>query len=176
MKKFPFLLLDAGPIIKLFELGIWDEFIKRCDVTIPRTIVEDETIYADREDSREYIEYGLKSYEDKGQIKIIDADSQKVKWFLDKFDSMYKSIIHDGEKEALAFLYNNSEPYKLCTSDSGVFKVLGLLGKGEQGISLEEVLQQIGRLQELEKWYTKKFREQYTRMGQADFIQDKGLR
>lgn len=28
MKKFRFLLLDAGPIIKLFSLGIWDDFIK----------------------------------------------------------------------------------------------------------------------------------------------------
>jgi len=88
---------------------------------------------------------------------------------------MYKSIIHDGEKEALAFLCNNSEPYKLCTSDSGVFKVLGLLGKGEQGISLEEVLQQIGRLQKLEWQYTKKFRLKYTAMGQTDSIQNKGL-
>jgi len=97
MKKFPFLLLDAGPIIKLFELGIWDEFIKRYDVTIPRTIVEDETIYADREDGREYIEYGLKSYEDRGQIKIIDADSQKVKWFLDKFLHFPKNKLLSGQ-------------------------------------------------------------------------------
>ena len=37
MKKFKFLLLDAGPIIKLFELGIWDEFISRCDITVTRT-------------------------------------------------------------------------------------------------------------------------------------------
>lgn len=40
MKKFSFLLLDTGPIIKLFELGIWDDFIKRCDVTISRTVAE----------------------------------------------------------------------------------------------------------------------------------------
>ena len=46
MKKFPFLLLDAGPIIKLFELNIWDEFLKRCDVNIPRTVAEVEVVFA----------------------------------------------------------------------------------------------------------------------------------
>ena len=38
MKKSPFLLLDAGPIIKLFELGIWEVFIGRCDVTFSKTV------------------------------------------------------------------------------------------------------------------------------------------
>ena len=41
MKKFRFLLLDAGPIIKLFELAVWDEFISRCDVTVCRTVAEE---------------------------------------------------------------------------------------------------------------------------------------
>ena len=48
MKKFQFLLLDAGPIIGLFELGLWDSFLAKCDVTISR-IVADEAKYASRE-------------------------------------------------------------------------------------------------------------------------------
>ena len=40
MKKYQFLLLDAGPIIKLFELGIWGVFIKRCDVTVSQTVAD----------------------------------------------------------------------------------------------------------------------------------------
>ena len=59
MKRFPFLLLDAGPIIKLFELGIWDDFIRKCDVTIS-SIVADEAQYASREDYDVYI--NLESY------------------------------------------------------------------------------------------------------------------
>jgi len=50
-----------------------------------------------------------------------------------------------------------------------------LLGKAEQGISLEELLQSIGLSQALEWQYTKKFREKYTRLGQIDFTQGKGL-
>ena len=48
MKKIQFLLLDAGPIIKLFELGVWDAFIKNCDVTVCR-IVANEAKYASQE-------------------------------------------------------------------------------------------------------------------------------
>ena len=42
-------------------------------------------------------------------------------------------------------------------------------------ISLEEILKQIGLYRSLEWQYTKKFREHYTRLGQKDFIQDRGL-
>jgi hypothetical protein len=64
----------------------------------------------------------------------------------------------------------------LCSSDGAVFAVLGLLGRAEQGISLEEVFAQIGFSQSGLEWqYTKKFREKYTRMGKINSIQDKGL-
>jgi hypothetical protein len=48
MEKLQFLLLDAGPIIKLFSLGIWDSFIKNCDVTVSQ-IVADQAKYASQE-------------------------------------------------------------------------------------------------------------------------------
>ncbi len=69
MKKFQFLLLDAGPIIKLFEMDIWDEFIKRCDVTISK-IVADEAKWASQE--FQDIRIDLEPHEQQGVIKIID--------------------------------------------------------------------------------------------------------
>jgi len=182
MKRFPFLLLDAGPIIKLFSLGIWDEFIKSCDVTISRIIAEDQALYT--EDGEKSID--LKPYEEKNLIKILDTNISIVKRFVDKFDPLYKPDIHDGEKETLAFLYESSENWLVCSADHVVFKILGLFGKGDQGISLEEVLTKIG-LGSIVKWqkvtpqdkhnwpYTKKFHEKYTHLGQVDFIQGKGL-
>jgi hypothetical protein len=76
MKKLPFLLLDAGPVIKLFELGIWDEFIKACDVTITRTVAENEVIFASKGDDKEYID--LIPYEEQGQIQIVDVEPSAV--------------------------------------------------------------------------------------------------
>jgi len=172
MKKFQFLLLDAGPIIKLFELDIWDAFIERCDVTISKTVAV-EAKWASQE--FEDIRIELERYEEQKLIKIIDLELSVVKAFYDKFNLTYKDI-HDGEKETLAFLCKSSENWKVCSADHVVFRVLGLLNKADQGISLEEILVEIGLSQsKLELKYTKRFREKWTRKGQVDFTQGQGL-
>jgi len=172
MKKMKFLLLDAGPIIKLFELGIWNEFIKRADVTICRTVAE-EARWASRE--FEDVQINLDTYEIAGDIHIIDMEISRVQAFYEQCNSTYQEIIHAGELETLAFLNTSTEPWHLCAADKAVFRVLGLLGTGEKGISLEEVLEEIGLSQKLQKQYTKKFREMYTRKGQTDSVQKRGL-
>ena len=167
MKQFQFLLLDAGPIIKLFELGLWDNFIKKCDVAICRTVAE-EAKYASQE--FQDIRIDLIPYEEKGLIRIVDVEFSAIKTFLDKLPPSY--IIHDGEKETLAFMFNSPEGWKVCAADKAVFSVLGTLGKSEQGISLEEILVKIGLSQNLGgRQYTKKFREKYTGLGQIESIQ-----
>ncbi len=173
MKKFQFLLLDAGPIIKLFELGIWDRFIKECDVTISRTVAEDEVVFASGKESKEYID--LTSYEKQDSIRIVDVSLQEVKKFHDGFDLQYKADIHAGEKETLAFLCQSKQHWMVCAADGAVFRVLGLLGKADCGISLEEILNQIGLSRQLEFQYTKKFREKHTHIGQADALQERGF-
>jgi len=172
MKKFQLLLLDAGPILKLFELELWDKFIKRCDVTISQTVAK-QAKWASQE--LKDVPINLGSYEEQNLITIFDADIATVQKFYSKFDQQYKAEIHPGEKETLAFLDESPENWLLCSADKAVFRVLGLLGKGEQGISLEEVLQEIGLPKQLEWEYSRKFREKYTRLGQEDFIQNKGF-
>jgi hypothetical protein len=172
MKRFQFLLLDAGPIIGLFEMGIWDEFVKRCDVTICRTIV-DEAKWASQE--FEDICIDLESYEAKGLVHLVDVDLSSISHFCSKFDPLYEAVIHSGEKEALAFLDSSSQEWRLCAADGAVFKVLGVLGKAEQGISLEEVLEQIGLKRSLDWKYSRSFRLKYTGLGQADSIQGRGV-
>lgn len=173
MRRLQFLLLDAGPIIKLFELGIWEQFTKACDVTITRTVAENEVVFASKGDDKEYID--LMPYEEQGQIKIVDVEPSTVKSFYDKFDLPYKDIIDPGEKETLAFMCASSESWHMCAADHAVFRVLCLLDKSEHGISLEEVLQDIGLSRQIEWQYTKKFREKYTRLGQLDSIQGRGI-
>ena len=115
---------------------------------------------------------GLASYEKQGVVRIIDVELSVVKRFSDKIKPL-KVDIHDGERATLAYLFQSSEPWLICAADSAVFRVLGLLGKADQGISLQEILQKIGLspAQKLEWEYTKKFREKFTRMGQVDFAQ-----
>ena len=172
MKRFQFLLLDAGPVIKLCELGIWDEFLRRCDVTICRTVAE-EAKWASREFDDVLID--LESCEEGAPIRVVDVEVSVAKAFLDKFNLSYKAILHDGEKETLAFLDNNaSEGWLVCAADKAVFKALGFLGKAERAVSLERVLAQIGLGRELEWRFTERFRQKYTALGQTDAIQEGG--
>ena len=173
MKKFQFLLLDTGPIIKLFELGIWEDFIRRCDVTVSQTVA-DQAKWASQE--FEDIRINLDPYKNQELINIFDVDISLAKSFHNRFNEVYKAEIHSGEKETLAFLCNSSENWLVCAADKAVFRVLGLLGKAKQGISLEEVLKEIGLSQSNLEWrYTKKFREKWSSKGQIDFIQGQGL-
>ena len=167
-------MLDAGPIIKLFELGIWDSFIEKCNVTISK-IVANQTKWASQE--FEDIRIDLEPYEQQGLIKIIDMEPAIVKSFYKKFNLQYKAEIHDGEKETLALLCKSTTNWLVCSADGAVFRVLGLLGKNDQGISLQEILQKIGlsTSEKLEWKYTKEFREKWTHKGQVDCIQSQGL-
>ena len=167
-KKYQFLLLDAGPIIKLFELDIWDEFIKRCDVAVSR-IVANEAKYASQELQDVHID--LEPDQAKDLIQILDTGPSVAKTLLDKLPESYTDIVHDGEKQTLSILAGSSEDWKVCAADGAVFRVLGFLGKDEQGISLEEVLSEIGLGRELEWRFSKRFRGKYTRLGQIDSIQ-----
>jgi hypothetical protein len=171
MKKFRFLLLDTGPIIKLFSLGIWEDFIRYCDINISRIVADNEALYT--EDGARQID--LKTYEEQGLINIFDVETSMVKTFHDKFGQLCKVDIHSGEEELLAFLCSSSEDWLVCASDGAVFRILGMLGRSERGISLEEILKETGLYKNLEWQYTKKFRERYTRFGQEDFIQDRSL-
>lgn len=182
MKRFQFLLLDTGPIIKLFQLSIWDKFIERCDVTVSSTIAtEAKWASQDFED----IKIDLETY--KGRIQIIEPEPSVASAFYTKLPNAYKDDVEvqDGEVQTLAFLCTSSANWYLCSADGAVFRILGLFGKGERGKSLEEILKEIG-LQTYIRWdkitprdedwkYTKKFREKWTFEGQKDFIQGKGL-
>ena len=172
MKKYRFLLLDAGPILKLFELGLWDEFITRCDVTICRTVVE-EARWASGESQDICI--NLDVYERNDRIHIEDVPLSRIKAYHDRFDLSYRARLHDGETETLAFLCGDSGDWLICAADGGVFRALGVLGRGEQGASLEKVLTDIGLGRQLEWQFTEEFRRKYTSMGQGDAIQGGGL-
>jgi hypothetical protein len=163
-------LLDAGPIIKLFELGIWDKFIEKCDVTITRTIVE-QCIYTGRAETLEYINFPFEEAAEKGQITIVDVKPSDVKDFIDARGLSKRFEIHSGEDETLAFLNTATEDYRVCAADGAVFRVLGFIGKGEQGVSLEELLKAIGLSGNLEWRFTKKFCDRYTAEGKIDAAQ-----
>lgn len=168
MKKFRFLLLDAGPIIKLFELDLWNTLLSQCDVTICRTVV-DEAKWASQE--FEDIQIDLDGDVREGRIRIEEVELSEVKHFHDRLGPSYGPMVHAGEKETLAFLCNSPDQWLVCTADGSVFRTLGFLARSEQGVSLEKVLDQIGLGRPLEWKFTERFRKKYTDLGQRDAVQ-----
>jgi hypothetical protein len=171
MKKFQFLLLDAGPIFKLFELDIWEKFIKQCDVTIARTVVDQ---LIKEIDTSDYILYPFEQAATDGFIKIVDINPSEAKQVIYELNQLNYDI-HSGEQETIAFFLQSSEDFQICAADKAVFRFLGYIGKGEKGISLEELLNKTGFGEQLEWKFTKKFRDKYTKIGQADKIQNTKL-
>jgi hypothetical protein len=184
MKKFPLLLLDTGPIIKLFELNLWNKLLQACDVTVSRTVIP-ELKWASQE--LEDVRIDIELYEGKG-LRIIDHGTAAVASFYAKLSPLYKNLIEpdDGEVATLEYLLSSSEKWILCTADGPVFRLMGSLGCGEQGISLQELTDKVG-LQIVINWakvsprnadwwkFTKKFREVYTQKGRIDAAQGQGL-
>jgi hypothetical protein len=176
MKKSQFLLLDAGPIIKLFELGLWEKFIAVYGVTITRTVIE-EVVHTDRCSCLDYIDFPFEKAAEQGRIKIIDMAPSTIRSFLQQSTLETRYAIDAGEAETLTFLANSSEDFTLCAADGAVFSALGFLSKAEKGVSLEELLQQTGfkPSSQLEWRFTKRFREKYTKLGQVDSIRGQGF-
>jgi hypothetical protein len=176
MPKFRLLLLDANVIIAAHELGIWSKLVEGCSITITRTVVEQETYYWRDEQGIPHEIY-LEGYIQEGKINCVDVPLAEVKSFLQKFDPTYKMDL--GEAESLAFLYYSSEKWLIASADGIVFKVLGRLGRPDQGISLEEITQKIGLTCNFDKkhgHYTKDFRLRLTKQGQQDGITGMGLK
>ena len=64
--------------------------------------------------------------------------------------------------------------WRLCSADGIVFKVLANVRRGEQGISLEEILDRVGMSRRLNRQYTREFRTEKTKQGGIDSIQNRG--
>ena len=172
-QKFQLLLVDANIVIKLHELGIWGEFIQRCSVTLTGTVAYHEV---KRWADEQKIEHRINLQDDivSGRICCEEVSLAEVAEFHRQFDPSYLDRLDPGESEILAMIWRSEKEWLAVSSDGIVFKVLGRLGRGQQGISLEEILQKIGLGRRLDGQYTKEFRGRLTQMGQEDSIRGRG--
>lgn len=175
MSKLKLLILDANVVIFLHERGIWQALISQCEVSLPRTVVVEAAFFDDDNGMRHYID--LDDDISAGKLSVFDVPLPTLQKFQHRFDSLYISQIDPGELEALAYLDDSTENFLISSGDAIVYRVLGRLGKGEHGISLEEVLSKIGLQQSKIGWqFTKRFREKYTQDGFMDLVQNRGFR
>lgn len=173
MKRLRFLLLDANVIIRLFELSLWKKIVETCDIIVAETVVEEAEFFFDDEGQHAIdLSADIKS----NRITIASVPASDVAQFRDRFSPDYLERIDPGEAEALAFLLSSNDPCLLCSADAIVFRILGRLNRGEQGLSLEEVLDRVGLSRGLPNQFRKEARDRWTKQGQQDMIQHRGLK
>jgi hypothetical protein len=172
MPRLKLLLLDACVVIGLHELGVWDNLLQLCDVTLTRTVAEDEvSCWDDESGERHYIDQQkFQADVAAGRVNCIDVPLSQIAAFRTKFDPSYLDRLDPGEAESLAFLLSSEEEWLISSSDSIVFKVLGRFALAERGISLEEILQEVGLGRPVQWKYSKEFRLKFTQQGQQDSI------
>jgi len=175
MTRSRLVLFDANVVIWLFRLGIWDRVIEQCDVYVSETIIDEEAHFYLTEDEQRR-DLDLHPYVEAGRITSFAVTMSRVAAFGAQFDPVYLEKLDPGETESLAFLLDQADPFRLCSADKIVFRVLGDLNLGEAGISLQELLGTIGLGRALPRHFTKAYREQWTKHGAQERIQERGIR
>ena len=176
MPKLRLLILDAGVVIYLHELQIWQSLLAQCEVFLSRIVAEKEVLFQPGDEGEYGEDIDLAPDISAGRVQVFDVNASEVKRFRDSFDPTYFGDMDDGESESLAFLVGQPSDYLISSGDAIVYRVLGNLGRGDQGISLEEILQRIGLGRKVDRQYSKVFREKLTQIGAADMIQGRGKR
>jgi hypothetical protein len=176
-QKLNLLLLDADVIIFAHELGIWERLVEMCQISITETIIDEANMWFDENDEQHAID--LLPLIEAGKVQSVSVSLTQLRNFRNRFNSVYLEGMHAGETEPLALLDSSKENWKFCSGDAISFKVLGCLGKGNQGISLEELMRTCGLSispkQELAN-HTRAYRESCTQRGERDEFQGMAFR
>lgn len=151
-------LLDANIVIHLHELGLWEMMVSRFEVFLASTVCEEALYWVDAQEEAHPIQLMAGTY-----VRV-SARASELLTLKRQFPMLQ---IDAGELESLAWLLSGAadDNCQVCSSDAVVFKVLGALGEGSRGISLEELLQSAGDRRRLRIQYTKNFRERYAAQG-----------
>lgn len=177
MSKFQRLLLDTCVIIYAHELGVWKQLTEKCAISVTSSVLEEADYWLDNVGNRH--EINLKPYIKAGKVDCVDVSVSQHSSFCQQFGLVYLDRMDTGEADSLAFLYHSQDIWRICSGDGIVFKVLGCLGRPDQGISLEEVLQHTGLSRPIDRkheQYTKSYRLRLTRIGQVEGITGMALK
>jgi len=174
VKKFRLLLLDANIVIEISRHGLWDQIIARCDIHLARTVVDESHFYLDTNGDQQPID--LTAYTNAKSITVFDLTPSDLVALRAKFDPVYFEKLDPGETESLGHLLRQPEECQICSADAIVFRVLGNLGRSDQGVSLEEMLNAIGLGRQLVWKFTRSFREHWTKKGFQEGLGGMGLK
>ena len=128
-------LLDADVIIDLLEIDIFNKLVKKHDVYIVTTVIDDEVQYfyesGDKTTPRIYVNL-RGEYVERGLIKELSATQVVLKKVLDAQPAIRRGSLDAGELECLAVLLkeeteNEDNEIILCSCDAAAIRTLPAL-------------------------------------------------
>lgn len=166
------LLLDANVVIALHELGVWEQTVDRCEVLLPDAVAQEVKYYSTGErQARIELESAFHS----GSMRAVSVTLERLEEFRRRFRPTFLERLDPGEAEALAYLTLEEPEASISSADKIVWRTLGVLGMGEQGISLEEILERIGLGRQVDRPFSKAYRLQWTKHGFEEGMQGEGI-
>ncbi|HLE01295.1 MAG TPA: hypothetical protein VJB59_13615 [Bdellovibrionota bacterium] len=142
--KSRLVIFDADVIIGAFATNLWDSLVDRFDIRVTSIVLHSEVFFFENKDGTR-VSIDLKSYVARGKVTELSASAEEIAALTDKVNPNLLNRIDDGEQEALALLLTGRfDDHLFCTKDTRAIKALGSLSLGAFGISLEELLAQIG--------------------------------
>ncbi len=102
MPKLKLLILDAGVVIYLHEIGLWQQVVANCDLYLSRIVAETEVLFQKSEQDEYGYDIDLSPMIKSGAITVFDVSVSELKLFRNQFDLLYLGDLDDGESESLA--------------------------------------------------------------------------
>ena len=142
--KSRLVILDADIIIYAHEHQLWRQITSQYEVYVTSIVLQDEAAYFTNTAERP-VAIDLKSQSEQGIIHELTVDPSDIASLLAKAKESFLNTIDPGEIEALALLFSGNYPeYKFCTADTAAMKAMAVFEVGNQAISLEKLLRDIG--------------------------------
>jgi hypothetical protein len=170
------LILDAGPVIGLHELGVWNEFLARYQVVLPQSVLDDEALFHSADAAsgmRQPID--LVGHVASGDLTVASADSGDLLAVASRFSAAIE--LHAGELEALALLTLHGEfaDHVFCSADGAAIEAACMVGLSDRCDSLEELLALAGLGRPVKWRFSKDFVERHKREGGSRAVTGYGL-
>lgn len=172
-KALRLLLLDAGVVMELHRLGLWEQVVEHCDVLLARAVLGESKYY---DDGESHVRIDLKPDIAEGRIRIVDVKLAQLAAFQRRFQPTFLERLDAGEAESLAYMTEVDTGCIITSADKIVWRTLGALRIGEDGISLEEILGRIGLGRRVGNEFSKSYRQEWTQRGFEEGLRGEALR
>ena len=170
-------LLDAGPVIELHRLGLWEGVVRRTELVIPSVVASREAKFWDAGEGvgKPIV---LDQFINNGEIRIVDASPLMLNETRRLFDASLVDSIDLGELEALALLqsWQGRDLPSFCTGDRLATVGLCLLGHSDLAVSLEAFLERVGLGGKSRPQFRRAKMDSWVEEGSRRFITREGLR